>query len=107
MSGSTLNTPLSGVLEGVSLVFLYQLALKLGLSCGGGQLTVDDIATADEVLLTSTPPCVLPVTRFEGQPIGTGQPGPIYRRLLEAWSDAVGVDIRGQMQRPAGEPRTP
>ncbi|HUQ68925.1 MAG TPA: aminotransferase class IV [Planctomycetaceae bacterium] len=99
------SPPPGTVLEGVSLSMLLELATKLGLNCERRRLTVDDVAYADEVWLTSTPPCVLPVTRFEGRPVGNGQPGPLYRELLAAWSDAVGVDIRGQMQRTAGASR--
>lgn len=106
-NGVLRSPPPGTVLEGVSLGMLYELAGGLRLDCERRRLTVEDLRAADEVLLTSTPPCLLPATRFEGQPIGSGQLGPIYRQLLEAWSDAVGVDIRGQMQRPTGEPRTP
>ncbi|MDZ4687806.1 MAG: aminotransferase class IV [Planctomycetaceae bacterium] len=93
------SPPPGTVLEGISLAMLFELAAELGFPCERRRLTVDDVTNADEIWLTSTPPCVLPVTRFEGQPVGDGQPGPLHRQLLAAWSDAVGVDIRGQMQR--------
>jgi branched-subunit amino acid aminotransferase/4-amino-4-deoxychorismate lyase len=93
------SPPVGTVLEGVSLGMLLELAASLRLDCERRRMTVDDLLHADEVLLTSTPVCLLPATRFEGQPIGTGQPGPVYRQLLDAWSAAVGVDLRGQMQR--------
>ena len=66
-------------------------------------LRAADLATADEILLTSTPSCILPATRFDGRPVGTGKPGPVYRRLLAAWSDAVSLDIAAQARsrRPA------
>ncbi|HWA99917.1 MAG TPA: hypothetical protein VG713_15570, partial [Pirellulales bacterium] len=51
---------------------------------------------ASEVLLTSTPNCLLPVSAIDGQAIGGGRPGPVFTRLLQAWSDAVGLDIAGQ-----------
>jgi branched-subunit amino acid aminotransferase/4-amino-4-deoxychorismate lyase len=62
-------------------------------------LVPDDLAVADEVLLTSTPWCLLPVTRFEGRPVGRGEPGPVFRRLLTAWSEMVGIDIAAQADR--------
>ncbi|MFM8703581.1 MAG: hypothetical protein ACKOHG_06875, partial [Planctomycetia bacterium] len=49
-----------------------------------------------EILLSSTPNCLLPATRFDGRGIGTGLPGPGFRRLLAAWSDRVGLDIAAQ-----------
>ena len=51
---------------------------------------------ADEAWSTSTTISMIPVTRFDFHPIGSGNPGPIYKKLLNAWSDEVGVDITGQ-----------
>lgn len=88
--------PTSDALSGVSLAFARELALKLGLEWRERRLAAADLATADEILLTSTPNCVLPATRFDGLPVGTGKPGPVFRQLLAAWSEAVGIDIAGQ-----------
>jgi hypothetical protein len=40
-----------------------------------------------------------PVTRLNGKPIGGGQSGPIFLRLLAAWNQMVGFDIEGQARR--------
>jgi branched-chain amino acid aminotransferase len=37
------------------------------------------------------------VTKINGTTIGGGRPGPVYRRLLAAWSQKVGVDIERQI----------
>lgn len=87
------------VLEGVSLQMVAELARDLSIPFVRRDLTVADAARASECFVTSTPPCLLPVASLNGVPIGDGRPGPIYRHLLAAWSAAVGVDIRGQMQR--------
>jgi hypothetical protein len=42
---------------------------------------------------------MMPITRFNFQPIGNGKPGPIYQNLLEAWSTEVGIDISNQANR--------
>jgi branched-subunit amino acid aminotransferase/4-amino-4-deoxychorismate lyase len=55
-----------------------------------------DVAAADEVLLASTSPCLLPVVRLDGRPLGDGRPGPIFRQLLAAFSREVGLDIAAQ-----------
>ena len=44
------------------------------------RLTRADLAAADEAFLSSSVAGVLPVTRFEGEPIGDGPPGPWTRR---------------------------
>ncbi|NCA11928.1 hypothetical protein EBR56_09010 [bacterium] len=68
----------------------------LGLEWAERSLAIADLAGADEILLTSTPTCLLPAARLDGRPIGTGGPGPVFRRLLTAWSDRAGLDIAGQ-----------
>jgi branched-subunit amino acid aminotransferase/4-amino-4-deoxychorismate lyase len=62
-------------------------------------MSVDDFRSADEAMLTSTSVCLLPIVECDGKPIGDGQPGPMYRRLLAAWSDLVGVDVADQARR--------
>ena len=57
-----------------------------------------DLYNADEVFITATPFCMLPVTSLNGVKIGDGKPGPKYKKLLADWSADVGVDIKGQIQ---------
>ena len=52
---------------------------------------------ADEALSVTTPYCVMPVTQINGLPIGDGKPGPMFRRLIDAWSRKVGLDILEQI----------
>ena len=94
---NTLRTPPHGdALSGVSLGHLRTLARAEGLSFCETPLTRSDVAAADEILLTSTPNCLLPVTRFDGVAVGGGRPGPLFGRLLAAWSRDVGLDIAAQ-----------
>jgi branched-subunit amino acid aminotransferase/4-amino-4-deoxychorismate lyase len=90
------SPPLSKILHGISLAVAMQLAGELGIATAERDLTPEDVAAADETMLTSTPLCLLPVTRFNGRAIGTGRPGPISGKLLEAWGRLVGLDIAGQ-----------
>lgn len=62
-------------------------------------LTVPEFHSSDEAMLTSTSICMLPIVECDGKPIGSGQPGPVYRRLLAAWSEFVGVDVAEQARR--------
>jgi branched-chain amino acid aminotransferase len=104
LSGNTLKTPREeSVLGGISRTALIELAGTFGMDVEEANLTVDDLAAAEEVLTTSTPYCVIPVTRFNGQPIGGGEPGPTFQRLIAAWSDSVGVDIVRQAEQCAAE----
>jgi len=98
-SEGLLSPPLSKVLHGISLAESIELAARLDIPFHQRDLTSDDVASADEVMLSSTPLCLLPVTSFNGRPIGPGLPGPVFARLLDAWSGAVGVDIARQARR--------
>lgn len=81
------------VLQGISRGMVFELAKGLGIPLPEEDLQPYDLYTADEAFFTSTSPCVLPVTRVDRRPVGNGVPGPVVRRLLAAWSEAVGVDI--------------
>jgi branched-chain amino acid aminotransferase len=93
------SPPHEHILFGVSLAVVQELAAKLGIPFVKRPLTVDELHTVDEVMLASTSICVLPIVECDGRPIGDGQPGPIYRRLLGAWSELVSVDIAEQARR--------
>jgi branched-subunit amino acid aminotransferase/4-amino-4-deoxychorismate lyase len=94
--GTILAPPAADALAGVSLRCAEDLAESLGLSWTTCSLNEQDLADADEILLTSTPNCILPATRFNGRAIGTGRPGRIYQSLLAAWSGLAGLDIATQ-----------
>ena len=85
-----------GVLQGVSRGMVFDLGKELGIPVVEEDLQPYDVYTADEAFLTSTSPCVLPVTRVDRRPIGSGAPGPVVGRMLRAWSEIVGVDIVAQ-----------
>jgi branched-chain amino acid aminotransferase len=94
-----LSPPQTKILHGISLAEVFAIARELGIVCSERDLTPADAAAAEEVLLTSTPFCLLPVTRFNGRPIAEGQPGPVYLRLLEEWCRRTGIDLVRQAER--------
>jgi branched-subunit amino acid aminotransferase/4-amino-4-deoxychorismate lyase len=87
------SPPREQILPGVTVAVLEELAASIGIPFAHRDLTADDVAAADEVLLCSTSPCVWSVTRLDGRPIADGQPGPIARQLRDAWCQMVGVDL--------------
>jgi branched-subunit amino acid aminotransferase/4-amino-4-deoxychorismate lyase len=91
------------ILPGVSVGVVEEVAGTLGLPFTHRPLLVEDIISSDEVLLSSTSPCVWPVVSVNGQPIGGGCPGAIAGRVLSQWSNLVGVDIRAQAERFAAQ----
>jgi branched-subunit amino acid aminotransferase/4-amino-4-deoxychorismate lyase len=85
------------ILQGISLVTVRDLAATLNLEWVEKDLQTYDVINADEAWLTTTPYCLAPCTRINGIPIGSGQPGPLWREMLRAWSTLVNVDIEAQI----------
>jgi branched-chain amino acid aminotransferase len=103
--GKSLLTPLADTtLAGISQKVVEELAPGIGLDFERTNLTPDQLLAADELWISSTTTCLVPVTRLNGQPIGAGLPGPVWRRMIDAWSQLVGIDIVGQAELAAGEP---
>ncbi len=96
--GALMTPPPGNILRGVSRSNIFRLGKELGLEIIERHLQPWDLYNADEAFTTSTPYCILPVGRYNGLPIGKETPGPITRRLLNAWSDWVGVDIINQAE---------
>jgi branched-chain amino acid aminotransferase len=84
--GSELATPAlaCAILPGTTRTWLLRWAAEVGLAAAEGWLTASDLAGADEAFLCSSVAGVLPVTRFDGRPIGRGLPGPWTKRARDA-----------------------
>ena len=94
-----LKTPHArGALAGISRETVLELAGVIGIPTQITDFQPYDIYTADEAFFTSTPYCIMPATKFNGLPVGDATVGPVARRLLQAWSDLVGLDIIAQAQ---------
>jgi branched-subunit amino acid aminotransferase/4-amino-4-deoxychorismate lyase len=99
--GVVLTPPRYAVLEGVSLRVVEELCAGLGIGFAEQPLRVHDCLNADEAMVCSTPYCLAGVSRIDGVPLAW--PGPVFRRLLEEWSQQLGLDIAGQiLAAPAG-----
>jgi branched-subunit amino acid aminotransferase/4-amino-4-deoxychorismate lyase len=72
------------ILPGTTRSWLLAWAGRVGLRAVEGRLTRADLAGADEAFLSSSIAGVLPVTTFDGKPIGDGRPGLWTRRARAA-----------------------
>lgn len=75
----------SGLLEGVTRNFLFEVGRAAGVPVREAVLTDADLETADEMFITSTTRGVLPVTLLDGRPVGSGRPGPVTGALAEGF----------------------
>jgi len=78
-------TPVGGTLAGITRQTVIELAREAGQQVEQGRLTADDLYQAAEVLVTSTAGGVMPVTVIDGNPVGTGTPGPLTQRLQDLY----------------------
>jgi branched-chain amino acid aminotransferase len=82
-------TTADGILEGVTRGVIIELCKMMSIPCIEKTLQRQDLYIADELFLTGTAAEVVPVTRVDGRPIGPGVPGPITRRLMDAFHKHV------------------
>jgi branched-subunit amino acid aminotransferase/4-amino-4-deoxychorismate lyase len=95
--GTIVSPTLANTLPGISRDSVIRLAAELGIPFVERDIQVFNVINADEAFLTSTPYCLMPVTRINGVLIGDGRPGPMYRRLIKAWGEKLGLDIERQI----------
>jgi len=80
--GDELATPdlACAILPGTTRSWILGWASRAGLRPVEDWLTTRDLAEADEAFVCSSVAGILPVTAFEGRPIGSGRPGPVTLR---------------------------
>jgi len=81
-----------GALKGITRDAIFAIGSDLGLKVEEHDLTRYDIWIADECFLTGTGAEVIPVVKLDGRVIGNGTPGPVFRRVLEAFRKRVRVE---------------
>jgi branched-chain amino acid aminotransferase len=86
-----LHTPhiSDGALDGITRRVIFEIAEKLGVTVVERSITRYDIFTADECFLTGTAAEVIPVVALDRRTIGTGKPGPLTARILDAYHKLV------------------
>jgi D-alanine transaminase len=75
------------ILPGITYDLALELARAAGLPAEVRRVPVAELAAADEVWLSSSTKEVLPVTRIDGRPVGSGKPGPMYARMYQLFQD--------------------
>ncbi|MCH2311481.1 MAG: aminotransferase class IV [SAR202 cluster bacterium] len=85
------------ILAGISRQVTIDLANELGINVKEKNLDLYDAYTADEIFVTSTSYCICPVASVNGsKPDNQDVPGTVTKRLMDAYSGMVGIDIVGQ-----------
>lgn len=83
------RTPPNGhhILPGTTRDIVTELAARLELPNETGSVSEAQLRTADEIWLAFSTRGILPVTALDGVQVGSGRPGPIFRRMSAAFAD--------------------
>lgn len=77
--------PSAGILEGITRNTVMEIARGMGIEVEEKMFTLFDVYTSDECFLTGTAAEVIPVAKVDGRAIGSGRPGEITNRLIQAF----------------------
>ena len=91
--GTIVSPTLRNTLPGISRMTVIELAETLGIHFVECDFQPFAVVNADEAFLATTPYCMMPVTKINGIPIGSGQPGEVFHKLVEAWNREVNAEI--------------
>ncbi len=87
VKGGVVRTPVleDGLLDGITRGRVIELCAAAGFPVEETHLLPGDLGGADEAFLTSSIRGVLPITRVDGAPVGSGRPGPVTRELMRRY----------------------
>ena len=88
-NGGVLGPPRDNlVLEGIRYGLIESICREQGLPFELRRIHRDEVFSADELLLSSATKEVLAITTLDGQPVGSGLPGPVYHALYAGYQSA-------------------
>lgn len=76
------------ILEGIRYGLIEELCSRFEIPLVSRPIPRDEVFAADEVLLSSASKEILPVVTIDGKTIGSGVPGPVFKRLYAAYQEA-------------------
>jgi D-alanine transaminase len=86
-----IHTPPNGhhILPGTTRDVVTELAARLNVRVESIRVSEAKLRAADEIWLAFSTRGVLPVTMLDGVAVGTGKPGPLFKRMSAAFDDYV------------------
>ena len=85
--GTVVTPPEDVCLDGMTRDTVFKLAAETNLDIRKQPLSPDSMRSADEVFISTTGGGVIAITKVDGRAVGSGQPGPVTRRLDDLyWS---------------------
>jgi len=79
----------SGVLAGITREAVLEIAQASNIRTEEREVELKDLIEADEAFLTNCVLELMPLTWFDGKPIGSGKPGQLTKKLMAAYRKLV------------------
>ena len=83
--GGEVRTPPNSrkILPGTTRGVIEELAARTGVPCRAAAISEAELRRADEIWISAATREVQPVTTLDGQAVGAGRPGPLWRRVYD------------------------
>ena len=92
LGGEVRTAPLSPlILPGITREIVVGLCRANDIELRQEPMTETELRRADEIFITGTITEVVPIIRLDGEPVGTGKPGPVTMRLANLYSEAIRI----------------
>jgi D-alanine transaminase len=73
------------LLPGTTRGVIEEIADRVGVKCRSVAVSETELRAADEILLGAATREVQPITSLDGKAVGSSKPGPVWRRLYDAY----------------------
>jgi len=85
--GGELRTPPNSwkLLPGTTRGVIEEVGVRAGITCRSVAIGEPELRAADEILLGAATREIQPISSLDGKPVGTGKPGPVWRKLHDAY----------------------
>ncbi|MEW9672787.1 D-amino-acid transaminase [Ammoniphilus sp. 3BR4] len=79
------------ILGGITRIVVLEIAKKLNIEVVETPFTLEDLAQADELFLTSTTSEIMPIVTIDGKPVKNGIRGSVTKQLQEEFNSLIQV----------------
>lgn len=82
---SSISTPGTSVLLGVTRQSIFEICSRMDTACQSRDISIEELRAADEIFVTSTAGGVMPVSKIDGKPVGSGAVGSLTKRIMATY----------------------
>ena len=86
------------ILPGITLDVVFDIVERGKLPIEVREITEAELRGADEVWVTSSSKEIVAIVDLDGRPVGTGKPGPVFRKAWQLYQDFKSEVMRANKQ---------